>query len=79
MGAGNKVNPSMFEVADIYKTSVDPLARVMRQAMKKRGVKKIKSCLFKEEPLKPLANTAVLKRTPVYAAHCLQATPLLLL
>lgn len=34
MGAGNKVNPSMFEVADIYKTSVDPLARVMRQAMK---------------------------------------------
>ena len=40
MGAGNKVNPAMFEVADIYKTKVDPLARVMRQAMKKNNIKK---------------------------------------
>lgn len=39
MGAGNKVNPAMFEVADIYKTKVDPLARVMRQAMKKNNIK----------------------------------------
>ena len=38
MGAGNKVNPAMFEVADIYKTSIDPLARVMRQAMKKHHI-----------------------------------------
>ena len=45
----------MFEVADIYKTSVDPLARVMRQAMKKRGVKKIKSCLFQRRTLKTLS------------------------
>lgn len=42
MGAGNKVNPAMFEVADIYKTKVDPLARVMRQAMKKNNIKKLK-------------------------------------
>lgn len=46
MGAGNKVNPAMFEVADIYKTKVDPLARVMRQAMKKNNIKKHKGCLF---------------------------------
>ena len=64
MGAGNKVNPSMFEVADIYKTSVDPLARVIRQAMKKRGVKKLKVVYSKEEPLKPLANTAAAQEDP---------------
>ena len=64
MGAGNKVNPSMFEVADIYKTSVDPLARVMRQAMKKRGVKKLKVVYSKEEPLKPLAKTAAAQEDP---------------
>lgn len=46
MGAGNKVNPAMFEVADIYKTKVDPLARVMRQAMKKNNIKKAQGCLF---------------------------------
>ena len=39
MGAGNKLNPAMFEVADIYKTSVCPLAKVMRRELKKRGVK----------------------------------------
>ena len=42
MGAGNKLNPAMFEVADIYKTSVCPLAKVMRRELKKRGVKKLK-------------------------------------
>ena len=42
MGAGNKMDPGKFQVADIFKTSVDPLARVMRQEMKKRGVKKLK-------------------------------------
>ena len=51
MGAGNKVNPAMFEVADIYKTSIDPLARVMRQAMKKHHVKKLKVVYSKELPL----------------------------
>ena len=51
MGAGNKVNPAMFEVADIYKTSIDPLARVMRQAMKKHHIKKLKVVYSKELPL----------------------------
>ena len=48
MGAGNKINPMAFEVADIYKTSVCPLARVMRHEMRKRGVKKLKTVYSKE-------------------------------
>ena len=52
MGTGNKLNPAMFEVADIYKTSVDPLARVMRRELKKRGVKKLKVVYSREEPVK---------------------------
>ena len=59
MGAGNKMNPAMFEVADIYKTSVCPLARVMRQAMKKRNVKHLKVVYSKELPLKPAPEMAV--------------------
>lgn len=58
MGAGNKMNPAMFEVADIYKTSVCPLARVMRQAMKKRNVKHLKVVYSKELPLKPASDMA---------------------
>lgn len=54
MGAGNKMNPALFQVADIYKTSVDPLARVMRQAMKKRGIKKLKVVYSTEQPLQPV-------------------------
>ena len=54
MGAGNKVNPAMFEVADIYKTKVDPLARVMRQAMKKNNIKKLKVVYSQELPLLPI-------------------------
>ena len=54
MGAGNKVNPAMFEVADIYKTKVDPLARVMRQAMKKNNIKKLKVVYSQELPLIPI-------------------------
>lgn len=53
MGAGNKLEPTMFEVADIYKTSVCPLAKVMRKELKKRGVKKLKVVYSKEEPLTP--------------------------
>lgn len=52
MGAGNKVNPEMFEVADIYKTSVCPLAKVMRTQLKKRGIKKLKVVYSKENPIK---------------------------
>jgi tRNA A37 threonylcarbamoyladenosine dehydratase len=53
MGAGNKVNPSMFEVADIYETSVCPLAKVMRKELKKRGIESLKVVYSKEEPIKP--------------------------
>lgn len=51
MGAGNKMNPAEFEVADIYKTSVCPLAKVMRRELKKRGVKKLKVVYSKEQPI----------------------------
>ena len=56
MGAGNKLDPSKFEAADIYKTSVDPLARVMRRELKKRGVRKLKVVYSKEEPIRPLGR-----------------------
>lgn len=52
MGAGNKMNPALFEVADIYKTSVCPLAKVMRRELKKRGVDHLKVVYSKEEPIK---------------------------
>ena len=53
MGAGNKLDPARFEVADIYQTAVDPLARVMRRELKKRGVKSLKVVYSKEEPRRP--------------------------
>ena len=53
MGAGNKLNPAMFEVADIYKTSVCPLAKVMRRELKKRGIKSLKVVYSKEEAITP--------------------------
>lgn len=52
MGTGNKLNPTLFEITDIYKTSVCPLAKVMRRELKKRGVKKLKVLYSKEEPIK---------------------------
>ena len=51
MGAGNKLNPTAFEVADISKTSVCPLARVMRRELKARGIEHVKVVYSKEEPL----------------------------
>lgn len=56
MGAGNKMNPAEFQVADIYKTSVCPLAKVMRHELKKRGVKKLKVVYSQEEPIKTQIN-----------------------
>ncbi|MBO5937024.1 MAG: tRNA threonylcarbamoyladenosine dehydratase, partial [Clostridia bacterium] len=53
MGTGNKLDPTKFEITDINKTSVCPLARVMRYELKKRGVKKLKVLYSKEEPIKP--------------------------
>src|SRR5574344_1514047 len=52
MGAGNKLDPTRFKVSDIYKTSVCPLARVMRYELKKRGVKKLKVVFSDENPVK---------------------------
>lgn len=51
MGTGNKLKPQMFEVSDIYKTSVCPLAKVMRARLKKEGIKKLKVVYSKEEPI----------------------------
>ena len=55
MGAGNKLDPTAFEVTDIYKTSVCPLAKVMRRELKQRGIKKLKVVYSKEAPLSPAA------------------------
>lgn len=56
MGAGNKIHPAMFEVADIYETSVCPLAKVMRRECKKRGIDSLKVVYSKEQALKPLGE-----------------------
>lgn len=53
MGTGNKLDPTKFEVTDIYKTSVCPLAKVMRKELKQRGISKLKVVYSKEEPIKP--------------------------
>lgn len=59
MGAGNKLDPTKFEVEDIYKTSVCPLARVMRQELKKRNIKKLKVVYSKETPVKPFQSDEI--------------------
>ena len=56
MGAGNKMHPELFEIADISKTSVCPLAKVIRQELKKRKIKKVKVVYSKEVPIKPLES-----------------------
>ena len=56
MGAGNKLDPTAFEVTDIYKTSVCPLAKVMRKELKARGIKKLKVVYSKEIPLEPIED-----------------------
>lgn len=53
MGTGNKLDPTKFEVTDIYKTSVCPLAKVMRKELRSRDIKKLKVVYSKEEPIKP--------------------------
>ncbi len=57
MGAGNKLDPTAFQVADISETSVCPLARVMRKELKKRGIGHVKVVYSKEEPARPLEST----------------------
>ena len=58
MGAGNKLDPTAFEITDIYKTSVCPLAKVMRKELKARGIKKLKVVYSKEIPLEPIEDEA---------------------
>lgn len=65
MGAGNKVDPTAFEVTDLYKTSVCPLAKVMRNELKKRGVRRLKVVYSKELPITPVDDMAISCRT-----HC---------
>ena len=66
MGAGNKVDPTAFEVADIYKTSVCPLARVMRYELKRRGIKKLKVVYSKESRYRPLPTKIRTVKTVVF-------------
>lgn len=61
MGTGNKMHPELFEVTDISKTSVCPLARVIRQELKKRGIQKVKVVYSKEEPLAPVTEDCELE------------------
>ena len=63
MGAGNKLDGSQFKVADIYKTKVCPLAKVMRRELKKRGVKKLKVVYSEEIPTRPIEDMAISCRT----------------
>ena len=73
MGAGNKLDPTAFQVADIYKTSVCPLAKVMRRELKKRGIKKLKVVYSQEKPIRPIEDISISCRThcicPPGAAH----------
>ena len=63
MGTGNKLDPTRFEITDINKTSVCPLAKVMRKELKQRGIKKLKVLYSKEEPIKVEVSEGE-KRTP---------------
>ncbi|MDO4318049.1 MAG: tRNA threonylcarbamoyladenosine dehydratase [Lachnospiraceae bacterium] len=77
MGAGNKLDPTAFEVADISETSVCPLAKVMRRELKKRGVKKLKVVYSKEPPLtpQPISDDAVSAADPESAPPLSEAAP----
>jgi len=77
MGAGNKMDPAAFEVADIYKTSICPLAKVMRKELKRRGIEKLKVVYSKELPIKPLEDMGISCKTncicpPGAARKCTQ-------
>lgn len=66
MGAGNKLDASAFRVADIYKTKMCPLAKVMRKELKKRGIKKLKVVYSEEKPTRPLEDMSISCRS-----HCI--------
>ena len=66
MGAGNKLDPTAFRVADIYQTSICPLARVMRSECRKRGIRHLKVVYSKETPVRPLEDPSISCRQ-----HCI--------
>ena len=66
MGAGNKLDPTAFRVADIYQTSVDPLARVIRRECRKRGIKHLKVVYSQEEAMRPIEDMEISCRN-----HCI--------
>jgi tRNA A37 threonylcarbamoyladenosine dehydratase len=66
MGAGNKLDPTKFQVADIYKTTMCPLAKVMRRECKKRGIKKLKVVYSTEKSMRPIEDMSISCRT-----HCI--------
>lgn len=66
MGAGNKLDPTAFKVADIYSTSVCPLAKVMRRELRKLGIKKLKVVYSEEMPIRPIEDMAISCRQ-----HCI--------
>jgi Dinucleotide-utilizing enzymes involved in molybdopterin and thiamine biosynthesis family 1 len=59
MGAGNKLDPTKFEVTDIYKTSICPLAKVMRKELRARGIESLKVVYSKEPPIKPMESAEI--------------------
>lgn len=59
MGAGNKLDPSRFRVADLYETSVDPLARVLRRELRRRGIRALKVVYSDEPPIRPIEDMAI--------------------
>jgi tRNA A37 threonylcarbamoyladenosine dehydratase len=67
MGTGNKLNPTMFEITDIYKTKVCPLARVMRKELKKRGVESLKVVYSQEEVVTTARTPASISFVPSVA------------
>lgn len=66
MGAGNKLDPTAFRVADIYKTTVDPLARVIRRECRKRGIDHLKVVYSQEEAIRPIEDMEISCRN-----HCI--------
>lgn len=64
LGAGNKLDPTRFEVADIYQTSVCPLGKVLRKALRERGVPSLKVVYSREEPIRPLAPAPTVPAAP---------------
>ncbi len=66
MGAGNKLDASQFEVADIYETTMCPLARTMRRELKRRGIEKLKVVYSKEKPIRPIEDMRISCRS-----HCI--------